>query len=72
MEKSTIYKIFYLISVMLILLCASMVIMDYTQYNESFSSPFGLYVLIRLGEFALPSILFLYIARKIRMTTKEK
>ncbi len=63
MKRDLVYKLLLFISIILILLFIVFVYIDYSKYDSlTFSAPFSAYVLIRLLEFVLPSIILLILA----------
>ena len=63
MKKEVIYKILFILSVLLLIAFFIFIVLDYTEYdNLTNSAPFSTYVFVRTLEFILPSILSLVIA----------
>lgn len=61
--KNTVYKLLYIIAIMLILLFIVFICIDYSKYDSlTFSAPFSAYVFSRLLEFILPSIILFIVA----------
>ncbi len=63
MKRDLVYKLLLFLSIILIILFIVFVYIDYSKYDSlTFSAPFSAYVLIRLLEFVLPSIILLILA----------
>ena len=62
MKNEKICKLLLLIFAILMILFTTFVVIDYSKYNITFSSPFITYILFRTIEFLLPGsiILMLY------------
>ena len=58
-------KFLYLISVILVILFLVIILIDYSNYDASYSAPFSADILVRTAEFLLPSIVIFFIAKKI-------
>lgn len=67
MIKQNIYKILYIISLLLFFVFIIMICIDYANYNPfETSAPFYAFVIVRLVEFVVPSILLLLIGKIIK------
>lgn len=67
MIKQNIYKILYIISLLLFFVFIIILCVDYANYNPfETSAPFYAFVIIRLVEFVVPSILLLLIGKIIK------
>lgn len=67
MKKDNIYKILYIVSVLLIVVFAIMIGIDYLNYNTYINSaPFYVRILERSIEFVIPSIIVFGIAMIIK------
>lgn len=67
MKKDNIYKFLYVISVMLILGFCIRLGVDYFKYNDlNNSAPFYTFIIIRVIEFLLPSIIVYIVARIVK------
>lgn len=67
MIKQNIYKILYIISLLLFFVFIIMLCIDYANYNPfETSAPFYAFVIVRLVEFVVPSILLLLIGKIIK------
>lgn len=60
--KNKLISILRVISIMLIIICTVLLIIDYVCYYRFGSAPFYVYILVRGIEFILPAILCLIIA----------
>lgn len=60
MKKINLYKILYVISIVLLFIYVFILILDYINYNPTETSfPFYSTVIVRTMEFVIPSLLFL-------------
>lgn len=67
MIKQNIYKILYIISLLLFFVFIIMLCIYYANYNPfETSAPFYAFVIVRLVEFVVPSILLLLIGKIIK------
>lgn len=72
MKKENIYKFLYYVSIALIIAFIIIVGIDYFNYNEiENSAPFYAFVLVRLLEFILPSIIIFIIAKILKKKYKN-
>lgn len=73
MKKENYYKLFYVFSIILIIVCAIILVIDYINYNPLFTSaPFSVNILIRALEFILPSLILFIIGKIIKNKFKSK
>lgn len=70
MKEDSIYKIFYAISIILLVLFVVMVDVDYLRYRM-YSAPFYIYVIIRAVEFAIPSLIVFVLARIMKRKSSK-
>lgn len=67
MKKENIYKLLYVISLMLLVVFFLCITADYYQYSSTLNSaPFYLWILVRAVEFMVPSIIIFIAARVIK------
>ena len=67
MNKEKIYKFLYGISIFLIIVFVIMLVIDYIYYDiRNNSAPFYAFILVRILEFLIPSILIFIIAKIVR------
>ena len=67
MIKQNIYKILYIVALLLFFVFIIMLCIDYANYNPfETSAPFYAFVIVRLVEFVVPSILLLLIGKIIK------
>lgn len=67
MKKKKIYKILFLISLLLIILCLIILTIDFIKYNTmDNSSPFYTFIIIRIIEFILPSTILAVVGNIIK------
>lgn len=72
MKKVNICKILYGISIILLIGFAISLVTDYMQYNSYLNSaPFYVFVLVRVVEFVLPSVIVFIVARVVKRKTKD-
>lgn len=62
MKRDRIYKILYAVSVVLLVVFAIVLGVDYSRYRM-YSAPFYVYVISRAVEFVIPSIIVFVIAK---------
>ena len=72
MKKKKIIKILYGISILLLVLFIIFTMIDYTKYNEFYSAPFYVNILLRAVEFIIPSIIFMMISYILNKRNKPK
>lgn len=65
MKKEHICKALYVISILLLVIFAIMLGVDYSRYR-TYSAPFYLYVISRTVEFVIPSIIVFVVAKAIK------
>lgn len=70
MKEDSIYKIFYAMSIILLVLFVVMVDVDYLRYRM-YSAPFYIYVIIRAVEFAIPSLVVFVLARIMKRKSSK-
>lgn len=64
MKKENIYKFLYVVSVFLIIGCAIRLGVDYFKYDtHSNSAPFYVFIIQRVIEFIIPSIIVFIVAK---------
>lgn len=67
MKKENIYKILYAISAILLIAFVIILGIDYFNYNEiNNSAPFYAFILVRILEFVVPSIIIAIIAKVVK------
>lgn len=67
MNKEKIYKFLYGISIFLIIVFVIMLVIDYFYYDiRNNSAPFYAFILVRILEFLIPSILIFIIAKIVK------
>ncbi len=67
MKKENIYKILYVVSILLIIAFAIMLIVDYYNYNTYLmSAPFYTFIIARAAEFIVPGLIVLVIGKVIK------
>ena len=67
MNKEKIYKILYGISIFLIIVFVIMLVIDYFYYDiRNNSAPFYAFILVRILEILIPSILVFIIAKIVK------
>lgn len=64
MKKQNIYKFFYLTSILALIGFFIRISVDYFKYDVTNSAPFYVFIIERIIEFIIPSIIF-YIIGKI-------
>lgn len=69
--KKKIYIVLYVIAIILIIGFGIFLNKDWLNYNEYMSTPFYVYVFIRIIEFLIPSIICFLIATLIKKKTKK-
>ena len=62
MKKDRIYKILYAVSVVLLVIFAIVLGVDYSKYRM-YSAPFYVYLISRAVEFVIPSIIVFVVAK---------
>ena len=72
MTKEKIIIVLYGISILLLILFITFTIIDYTKYNESYSAPFYVNIILRAVEFIIPSIMFMMISYILNKRNKPK
>lgn len=65
MKKDRIYKILYAVSVVLLVIFAIVLGVDYSTYR-TYSAPLYIYVVTRAVEFVIPSIIVFVVAKIIK------
>lgn len=66
MKKKDIYKLFYLTSILMLIGFFIRMGADYFKYNNTNSAPFYLFLIERLLEFIIPSIIFYIIGKNLK------
>lgn len=67
MKKENIYKILYAISIILIIGFAIILGIDYSKYdNINNSAPFYTFIIVRILEFIVPSIIVFIIGKALK------
>lgn len=67
MKKENIYKILYVISVILLIAFVIILGIDYFNYDKiNNSAPFYVCILVRILEFVVPSIIIAIIAKVVK------
>lgn len=67
MNKEKIYKFLYVISIFLIIVFIIMLVIDYFNYNIiNNSAPFYAFILVRILEFLIPSVIIFIIAKIVK------
>lgn len=67
MKKENIYKILYAISVILLITFVIILGIDYFNYDKiNNSAPFYTFILVRILEFVVPSIIIAIIAKVVK------
>lgn len=70
-NKGNIYKLLYFCSIILFVGFVLRVIADYCKYNESYSSPFYITLIVRVIEFVVPAII-LFLGATVLKRYKSK
>lgn len=71
MKKENIYKIYYLLSVVLFVFFIILLSVDYFNYNTTLNSaPFRYFLAVRLVEFLIPSLIMLAIGGVLKKKYK--
>lgn len=63
MKKENIFKYLYVISTLLIIGCFILIGIDWYNYGVEDSAPFYVFILVRVIEFIIPSIIIAIIAK---------
>lgn len=63
MKKENIFKYLYVISTLLIIGCFILIGIDWYNYGVEDSAPFSAFIIVRIIEFIIPSIIIAIIAR---------
>lgn len=71
MKKGSIYKLLYFCSIILVFGFGVRIIADYFKYNESYSSPFYITLIVRVIEFVVPAII-LFLGTTVLKRYKSK
>lgn len=75
MKKENIYKFLYAVSIVLIIIFAVTISVDFIKYDEmNNSAPFCAFIIIRVIEFVAPSIICFVVGKiaKKKFTKEEK
>lgn len=71
MKKKDLYKLLYIVSILLFVSYILNIAVDFARYDSYNNAvPFYLFILLRTIEFFIPSILVLVIARKVNKSNK--
>ena len=71
MKKEKIYKLFYIISILLSITFIIFLTIDYLNYNPiTYSTPFYTFIIIRIIELLIPSIILFLIGKIIKNKIK--
>lgn len=66
MKKQNIYKFFYLISILALIGFFIRLGADYFKYDTTNSAPFYVFIIERIVEFIIPSIIFYIIGKFLK------
>ena len=66
MKKDKVFVILYIISILFILGFCIQISVDYFQYTHYNSAPFYVYLLVRIFEFLIPSLIIFIFAKVIK------
>ena len=72
MTKAKIPFFFFLVCIFLLIGFSIRLTADYIHYNETFSAPFSVFILIRGLEFLLPAAILLVIGLILRKKQQNK
>lgn len=64
--KNNISKFLYFISILLIIGFIIFIVLDYLKYDVSNSAPFYIFIIIRVIEFLLPSLICFIIGNRLK------
>ena len=71
MKEKKIYKLFYIISILLSITFIIILTIDYLKYDSiTYSTPFYAFIIIRIIELLIPSIILFFIGKIIKKKIK--